>query len=271
MKEQTVFIKVPVSERLPKTEIQHGGDFLSSEVAIITSEGMRSDSYRRTYDLKGGTGKLLSEGWISYGHDITHWLEELPLPETEITAEDILQERIKEYNVEVNDMSKFALTKREVKFFADMMKDYASRMVIQALGRKEEEIELLKLNVKIQKQAHDELYEMVKRKESPSPDRSAGERFISADKLLSSIDNLKYGTKGDERRALLNIEMTVRNMRTQSHPTPSMSIEEAKNMLAKKYNTPWKKITADGVDWENGEVDKFIDEVILLYANQFKR
>lgn len=200
MKEQTVFIKVPVSERLPKTEIQHGGDFLSSEVAIITSEGMRSDSYRRTYDLKGGTGKLLSEGWISYGHDITHWLEELPLPETEITEKDfhnILDEEI------------LSIGGNGVEKCVSRMFELAQRMVLQALGRKEEEV----------------------------------------NKLRSELITVRH------ENIVLESKLKA--------PSPSMSIEEAKATVAKKYRL--------GSTLVMGHKASYWEEAMRLYAESFKR
>lgn len=40
------------------------------------------------------------------------------------TPEELLNEAIVKYNAQVNDMSKFKLSKNEVKMFTDVMEDY---------------------------------------------------------------------------------------------------------------------------------------------------
>ena len=65
---------VNVNKRLPETDSQHSEDFLSDEVGVWTNEGFSSDRYRRTYDLKCGTGKKLSEGWLN-SDGVTHWMQ----------------------------------------------------------------------------------------------------------------------------------------------------------------------------------------------------
>jgi hypothetical protein len=69
---------IPVNIALPETDFQHGEQFLSEEVAVWTMEGFMSDRYSRTYDLRGGTHRLISEGWSYNGNDVTHWKKVLP-------------------------------------------------------------------------------------------------------------------------------------------------------------------------------------------------
>ncbi len=68
---------IDVNIELPKTDSQHGETFLSDEVGVWTDEGFSSDKYFRTYDLKGGSGKKIKEGWTN-ALDVTHWLPITP-------------------------------------------------------------------------------------------------------------------------------------------------------------------------------------------------
>lgn len=225
MKEQTVFIKVPVSDK-PKN--------VYGELIVFGKNGMEiwddfnSDDDSQIEDLQ----RLY-----------THWLkEELPLPETEITAEDILQERIKEYNVEVNDMSKFALTKREVKFFADMMKDYASRMAIQALGRKEGEIEL-RLAAARAKAVGEGIKMANEGTSEPSKE------------IITMLTSYVQGNREDYAKEVFRI--------CAGHPTPSMSIEEDFEKIIQELSN---KINNCSDNTKEGRARKgaYVDALIMI-------
>lgn len=76
---------ISVKTRLPETDSQHGEDFVSDFVGVWTDEGFSADRYIKTYDLRGGTGKKLSEGWLN-SEDVTHWMQ--PTKPNDITCEE---------------------------------------------------------------------------------------------------------------------------------------------------------------------------------------
>ena len=69
---------ISVGERLPETNSQHSEDFISDEVVVYSEDGISTDRYRRSYDLKVGTGKKISEDWLNF-ENVTHW-QPLPSP-----------------------------------------------------------------------------------------------------------------------------------------------------------------------------------------------